>query len=153
MTQFAEQQLFQPLGITSYDWETDPQGTHTGGFGLHLKPVDMLKFGRLYLNEGGWKERQLIHKETIRSFIHPFLPAAKPKKAFYGWHWWTSSFSDETGNNTETDYYYALGFGGQYIVVIPSFDMVVVVTADRFKKKQPPVDIFRQYVIPLLLQP
>jgi CubicO group peptidase (beta-lactamase class C family) len=84
----------------------------------------------------------LIQKETIRSFIHPFLLAPKPQKAFYGWHWWTSSFSDETGNNTETDYYYALGFGGQYIVVIPSFDMVVVVTADRFKKKQPPVDIF-----------
>ncbi|WP_179032150.1 serine hydrolase domain-containing protein [Paenibacillus kribbensis] len=157
VAEFAEQQLFQPLGIESYYWETDPQGTHTGGFGLHLKPMDMLKFGRLYLNEGGWDGRQLIQKETVRYSTRPFLPAVKPQKAFYGWHWWTSSFLDDTGldktaKSTETEYYYALGFGGQYIVVVPSYDMVVVVTADKFKKKRTPVDIFRQYIVPLLLQ-
>ncbi|MEC0233981.1 serine hydrolase [Paenibacillus kribbensis] len=157
VAEFAEQQLFQPLGIESYYWETDPQGTHTGGFGLRLKPMDMLKFGRLYLNEGGWDGRQLIQKETVRYSTRPFLPAVKPQKAFYGWHWWTSSFLDDTGldkttKSTETEYYYALGFGGQYIVVVPSYDMVVVVTADKFKKKRTPVDIFRQYIVPLLLQ-
>jgi CubicO group peptidase (beta-lactamase class C family) len=157
VAEFAEQQLFQPLGIDSYYWETDPQGTHTGGFGLRLKPLDMLKFGRLYLNEGGWDGRQLIQTETVRYSTRPFLPAAKPQKAFYGWHWWTSSFREDTGlyktaKSTETAYYYALGFGGQYIVVIPSYDMVVVVTADKFKKKRTPVDIFRQYIVPLLLQ-
>ncbi|WP_318626693.1 serine hydrolase [Paenibacillus polymyxa] len=152
VAEFAEQQLFQPLGIESYHWETDPQGTHTGGFGLHLRPMDMLKFGQLYLNEGGWEGRQIIQAETVRYSTRPFLPAAKPQKAFYGWHWWTSSFSDGTDTGSETDYFYALGFGGQYIVVVPSYDMVVVVTADKFKKKRTPVDIFRQYIVPLLLQ-
>ncbi|TKH43029.1 serine hydrolase [Paenibacillus terrae] len=152
VAEFAEQQLFQPLGIESYHWETDPHGTHTGGFGLHLKPMDMLQFGLLYLNEGSREGRQFIQAETIRQSTRALLPTAKPQKAFYGWHWWASSFSDETEKSTETDYYYALGFGGQYIVVVPSYDMVVIVTADKFKKKRTPVDIFRQFIVPMLVQ-
>ncbi|KJD41230.1 beta-lactamase [Paenibacillus polymyxa] len=151
VAEFAEEQLFQPLGIDNYHWETDPQGTHTGGFGLHLRPLDMLKFGRLYLNEGSWEGRQIIQTETVRYSTRPFLPASKPQKAYYGCHWWASSFSDEE-TGTEIDYFYALGFGGQYIIVVPSYDLVVVLTADTFKKKRTPVDIFRQYLIPLLLQ-
>ncbi|MGG4220706.1 serine hydrolase [Paenibacillus jamilae] len=152
VAEFAEEQLFQPLGIHSYHWETDPQGTHTGGFGLHLRPLDMLKFGRLYLNKGSWEGRQIIQTETVRYSTRPFLPASKPQKAYYGCHWWASSFSDEREAGTATDYYYALGFGGQYIIVVPSYDLVVVLTADKFKKKRNPVDIFRQHLVPLLLQ-
>ncbi|KAE8558210.1 serine hydrolase domain-containing protein, partial [Paenibacillus polymyxa] len=151
VAEFAEEQLFQPLGIDNYHWETDPQGTHTGGFGLHLRPLDMLKFGRLYLNEGSWEGRQIIQTETVRYSTRPFLPASKPQKAYYGCHWWASSFSDEE-TGTEIDYFYALGFGGQYIIVVPSYGLVVVLTADKFKKKRNPVDIFRQYLVPLLLQ-
>ncbi|MBE3648079.1 serine hydrolase domain-containing protein [Paenibacillus polymyxa] len=151
VAEFAEEQLFQPLGIDNYHWETDPQGTHTGGFGLHLRPLDMLKFGRLYLNEGSWEGRQIIQTESVRYSTRPFLPASKPQKAYYGCHWWASSFSDEE-TGTEIDYFYALGFGGQYIIVVPSYDLVVVLTADTFKKKRTPVDIFRQYLVPLLLQ-
>ncbi|URJ33592.1 serine hydrolase [Paenibacillus polymyxa] len=152
VAEFAEEQLFQPLGIDNYHWETDPQGTHTGGFGLHLRPLDMLKFGRLYLNEGSWEGRQIIQTETVRYSTRPFLPASKPQKAYYGCHWWASSFSDKRETGTEKDYFYALGFGGQYIIVVPSYDLVVVLTADTFKKKRTPVDIFRQYLVPLLLQ-
>ncbi|TQR98778.1 serine hydrolase domain-containing protein [Paenibacillus ottowii] len=152
VAEFAEKHLFQPLGIYKYHWETDPQGTHTGGFGLHLRPLDMLKFGRLYLNQGSWEGRQIIQIETVRYSTRPFLPASKPQKAYYGCHWWTSSFSDERKAGTKIDYFYALGFGGQYIIVVPAYDMVVVLTADKFKKKRTPVDIFRQYLVPLLLQ-
>ncbi|WP_058829442.1 serine hydrolase domain-containing protein [Paenibacillus polymyxa] len=152
VAEFAEEQLFQSLGIDNYQWETDPQGTHTGGFGLHLRPLDMLKFGRLYLNEGSSEGRQIIQTETVRYSTRPFLPASKPQKAYYGCHWWASSFSDERETGTETGFFYALGFGGQYIIVVPSYDLVVVLTADKFKKKRTPVDIFRQYLVPLLLQ-
>lgn len=90
----------------------------------------------------------MIQKETIRSFIHPFLPTAKPQKAFYGWHWWTSSFSDETGNNTETDYYYALGFA---VNILWSFRRLTWSSLLRLidSKRNSHLSIFfRQYVIP-----
>ncbi|WP_410515113.1 serine hydrolase domain-containing protein [Paenibacillus sp. BR2-3] len=48
VAEFAEQQLFRYLGIERYRWDKDPQGIHTGGFGLYLKPWDMAKLGLLY---------------------------------------------------------------------------------------------------------
>lgn len=75
VAEFAEDQLFQPLGIQSYHWESDPQGIHTGGFGLHLKPEDMLKFGLLYLQEGRWKNQQILFRIQ---FSNPLALTLKP---------------------------------------------------------------------------
>lgn len=81
VAEFAEQQLFQPLGIENYHWETDPQGTHTGGFGLRLKPMDMLQFGLLYLNEGSCEGHQLIQAEAVRHSTRALLPTAQTPKS------------------------------------------------------------------------
>lgn len=80
VAEFAEDQLFQPLGIQSYHWESDPQGIHTGGFGLHLKPEDMLKFGLLYLQEGRWKDQQILFPDTIQQSTRPYVEANHPQK-------------------------------------------------------------------------
>jgi CubicO group peptidase (beta-lactamase class C family) len=144
VAEFAEKQLFGPLGIESYKWETDPQGFHTGGFGLWLRPADMLKFGQLYLQQGMWNGKQIISPELINQTIHPALPADAPRRGFYGWHWWVDKLSS-------IDYYYARGFGGQFIHIIPSLETVVVQTHDNRKKKEQP-DIFREYIMPLLIE-
>ncbi|KGE18394.1 serine hydrolase domain-containing protein [Paenibacillus wynnii] len=150
VAKFAEQQLFQYLGITAYRWEMDPQGTHTGGFGLHLKPKDMAKLGLLYLQQGNWEGRQLILPATVQHSTTPHLEADKPYKGFYGWHWWVSSFSNDAKPSVEVPFHMALGFGGQYIVVVPSYDLVVVITSDN-KKRNTSKDVFRQYIVPLLV--
>ncbi|WP_379130676.1 serine hydrolase domain-containing protein [Paenibacillus sp. sgz500958] len=149
---FAEEQLFRHLGIEDYHWETDPQGIHTGGFGLYLKPWDMVKFGQLYLGQGTFEGRRLLTPDTIREFTAPRIETEAPQKAQYGRHWWISSFATgEEKSDKEIPYYYALGFGGQYIIVVPSFELVVVITADSTKKKRTKVDLFRQHIVPLLL--
>jgi CubicO group peptidase (beta-lactamase class C family) len=150
VAEFAEQHLFGPLGIESYRWETDPQGNHTGGFGLYLKPDDMVKFGQLYLQEGLWEGRQIIQPNTVKISTQPLYEATLPRKGFYGWHWWVSSFPNAKEPLVETSYYYALGFGGQYIVIVPSYEMVVVATADKYGRKRKAVDVFRQYIVQIL---
>ncbi|MDQ0194622.1 CubicO group peptidase (beta-lactamase class C family) [Paenibacillus wynnii] len=150
VVKFAEQQLFEYLGITAYRWEMDPQGIHTGGFGLHLKPNDMAKLGLLYLQQGNWEGSQLILPATVQHSTTPQLEAVKPYKGFYGWHWWVSSFSNEADPSVEVPFHMALGFGGQYIVVVPSYELVVVITSDN-KKRNTSVDVFRKYIVPLLL--
>lgn len=146
---FAEEKLFQPLGINRYRWETDPQGIHTGGFGLYLKPKDMAKFGLLFLNQGNWEGRQLILPETVQRFTTPYVEAIEPHKGFYGWHWWADSFTMETEQLAEVSYHFALGFGGQYIIVVPAFELVVVITADN-RKRNTSIDVFREHIVPLL---
>ncbi|WP_410514197.1 hypothetical protein [Paenibacillus sp. BR2-3] len=105
------------------------------------------------LHKGSWEGRQLLLPGTVLRSTTPVIEADKPYHGFYGWHWWISSFSAGTEQAAEIPYHFALGFGGQYIIVVPSCELVVVITADKnTKKKNPPVDVFREYIVPLLVK-
>lgn len=145
---FAETYLFGPLGINEFHWEQDPQGIHTGGFGLSLRPADLLKFGRLYLQQGQWENRQLISRELATESVKPAIQVTAPWNGAYAWHWWCDSFQGE--GKASFDYFYARGYGGQFIYVIPDLETVVVLTDDRKKREQPPVDVFSRLIAPFL---
>ncbi|KKO52988.1 serine hydrolase domain-containing protein [Paenibacillus sp. DMB20] len=153
---FAETELFGPLGIEDYKWEADPQGIHTGGYGLWLRPADMLKFGRLYLQLGRWEQEQLISKERVIRSVQPAIPANAPNRGFYGWHWWTDTYEAEADGDGPGSpafgYYYARGYAGQFIYVVPILETVVVLTDDKRKRERHPANVFRQFIAPLLTQ-
>jgi CubicO group peptidase (beta-lactamase class C family) len=121
--QFARQYLFQPLGIADHQWQTDKQGIYIGGAGLYLTPRDMLKIGQLYLNRGmyngvrvvseGWIEKASTFKITTDG-IEPFGPS-------YGYFWWV-------GSSGVHNHFFANGYGGQFIVVVPDLRLIVVAT-------------------------
>ncbi|MGG6311663.1 serine hydrolase domain-containing protein [Paenibacillus macerans] len=145
---FAEEYLFGPLGIEAYRWEQDPQGIHTGGFGLWLRPADMMNFGRLYLQQGVWNGKQLIGKDILTCSVQPAIDVEAPRRGCYAWHWWTDVFGD--GEDPAFDFFYARGYGGQFIYVIPGLETVVVLTDDKRKKDRPPAEVFRQYIAPYI---
>jgi len=60
LQEFANQHLFQPMGEEIKSWDKDPTGFNTGGTGLFLTPRQMAKFGLLMLNEGRWKNKQIL---------------------------------------------------------------------------------------------
>jgi CubicO group peptidase (beta-lactamase class C family) len=154
VARFAERYLFGPLGIEAYTWEYDPQGIHTGGFGLSLRPIDMLKFGQLYLQQGKWDNQQIISKELTARSTEPAIRAEAPRRGSYAWHWWTDAYldvKDEHSSDKVMNYYNAYGFGGQGIYIIPSLDTVVVLTNDQRKKSKIPLQVFRQSVAPYLV--
>jgi len=165
---FAEDRLFGPLGIESYRWETDPQGVHTGGFGLHLRPADLLKLGRLYLQHGRWADRQLVSRELAERSVRPALRSRDHRQGWYGWHWWSDRYAEGdsgtavaggsvSGSGSAStsapamDYFFARGYGGQFIYVVPSRDAVVVLTNDKRKKERMAIDAFREHIAPWLL--
>ncbi|MBW4083035.1 serine hydrolase [Paenibacillus sp. S150] len=153
---FAEQYLFGPLGITEYQWEADPQGIHTGGFGLKLRPADLLKFGQLYLQQGNWEKTQIISRRRVACSVQPALAAEPPRHGGYGWHWWTDSIPlrSTNGEPAAMDYYYARGYAGQFVYVLPEAQSVVVLTRDSKRgKNNPPPDVFREHIAPLLVSP
>ncbi len=153
VARFAERYLFEPLEIADYEWEQDPQGIHTGGFGLRMKPEDMLKFGQLYEQEGLWKQARLISPDLLLRSVAPAIEAESPRRGRYGWHWWSDSYgTGSTANSPSSsfDYYYALGFGGQLIVVVPMLEIVAVVTSDKYKRGRSGADVFREHIAPLL---
>jgi CubicO group peptidase (beta-lactamase class C family) len=135
--QFADATLFSFLGITSRRWQTDAEGVNIGGIGLALTPRDMAKFGYLYLNNGIWDGQQIVSPGWVQLTTSP-QPGnpMQPNMPGYGYGWWIFEMHGQR-------VYYAAGFGGQFIFVIPAFDMVVVMTGDE--NVSPPVHDANSY--------
>jgi len=122
---FADKYLFEPLGIQSYQWTKGSDGYYHGGSDIFLTPRDMAKFGYLFLNRGKWNQQQVVSEEWVKesTSLKVKIPdnVNYAKDLDYGYWWWIQ----EKG-------YMAWGAGGQYIIVRPDLDLVVVITANGF---------------------
>ena len=94
-------------------------GGHHGG-GLFSNTMDMARFGLLFLRNGKWKDKQLISERWIQEAIRPSLTQKD-----YGYLWWLNS--DKKWKNVPSGAFYALGYGGNYIIVDRDNDMVIVI--------------------------
>jgi len=121
--EFAQKYLFEPLGINEMIWPADSQGNSTGGFDLHLHPLDMAKIGYLLLNNGIWTDKQIISKKWIEqsTMVHVTLDDGE----HYGYLWWSP---DESPDLIE-----ARGRGGQRIIFSKQKNVVVVFTGSGFE--------------------
>jgi len=121
---FAQQHLFGPLGITQASWWQDNRGYYTGGMGLYLRPLDMMKLGELFLREGMWGSARVVPQAWVRESTAPFVSTsnAVPFGPQYGYSWWA-------GRGQGRDFYFANGYAGQFILVSPALDLVVVATS------------------------
>ncbi|MFT5215308.1 MAG: CubicO group peptidase (beta-lactamase class C family) [Glaciecola sp.] len=95
-------------------------GGHSGG-GIFISAEDMARFGLLFLNNGKWKEQQLISEFWIEKAITPSIPNAN-----YGYMWWLNKKGDRHWEGLSENIYYAAGFGGNFIVIDKENDLVVV---------------------------
>jgi CubicO group peptidase (beta-lactamase class C family) len=123
-TEFADQYLFTQLGITDFFWPGDPNGHAMGGSDLYIIPRFMAKIGYLMLRGGQWEGHTLVPLSyVIDSSMnhHSFIPN-NPNADGYGYQWWTYP---------RLGAYCARGWLGQYIWVIPSHDLVVVITGNN----------------------
>ncbi|WP_194852466.1 serine hydrolase domain-containing protein [Nonlabens antarcticus] len=95
-------------------------GGHSGA-GLFINTADMARFGLLFLNNGEWKNEQLISKD----WINAATTASKPNPN-YGFMWWLNEQGPRHWNGVGDDVFYAAGFGGNFIVVDRKNDLVIV---------------------------
>jgi len=123
---YAAAKLFAPLGIDPGEWMRSPQGEPSGGSGLALTPRDMAKFGYLYLNDGRWAGERIVPAGYVEAATtYQSAGDAVGGYANYGYQWWITA--------TDAGYpaYFALGYGGQHIFVVPDLDLVVVAAVQR----------------------
>lgn len=95
-------------------------GGHSGA-GLFISAEDMARIGLLFLNNGKWKNEQLISKEWISRATTPSKPNVN-----YGYMWWLNNKGPRHWKNVSEDIYYAAGFGGNFIVIDKTHNIVVV---------------------------
>ncbi len=122
--QFAEEYLFEPMGIDEYDWsfgETDGHRLMDGS--LHLRPRDMMKLGLLVLNGGIWNGTRLVSSEWLGLSTEPVFTVDSIFS--YGYLWWLTSFN---AGAAEYHVILASGWGSQFIAIIPEAGIVIVTT-------------------------
>lgn len=123
---FARKHLFGPLGIGPVRWSR-LAGGQEGGAGLSISMRDLAKLGRLYVQGGRWGRTQVVLAEWVEASAKPrhkaLLHYEPQVYGCYGYHWWVSPQDKQPG----PDYFFAFGYGGQYLFVVPQLEAVAVV--------------------------
>jgi CubicO group peptidase (beta-lactamase class C family) len=120
--EFARKVLAEPLGFYLPPWPQDPQGIYFGGNDMELTPPQMLAFGQLYLNNGQANGTQIIPRAWVENSLIRRAQSRRDRTRYYGYGWWSR---DMAGHETS----YAWGFGGQFILLVPELNLVVVTTS------------------------
>jgi CubicO group peptidase (beta-lactamase class C family) len=120
---YAAAFLFAPLGITDFYWKRAPGDLPDTEGGLYLRRTDLTKIGYLYLQDGWWEGHRLLPEGWVQASTRPAMPHVRPHTD-YGYHWWL--LTDEAPQRTAA--WAAYGYGGQYLLIVPEVEVMVVVT-------------------------
>ncbi|WP_026695131.1 serine hydrolase domain-containing protein [Peribacillus kribbensis] len=147
--EFAVKHLFKPLGISEYRWYEDRMKINKGADGLVLKAEDMIKIGCLMLQKGLYSGKRVVSEEWLLESIKPNLLTYE-FIGHHGMHWWVNKLEPLNDFSPKNSFYFALGFGGQYIIVLPSLQMVIVITGELYHDSLKPMRIIREKLFPVL---
>jgi len=129
----AAERLFEPLAMRGYQWYRNPSSgfPHTGG-GLLLRPRDALKVGQLVLDGGRWNGAQIVPEAWITAStrrVVSFPRSLGRHRVDYGRLWWIGSLDDPMSPRPEAgDVIVASGSGGQWIFIVPRYQLVMIAT-------------------------
>lgn len=113
LADYLTPRLFEPLGITGYEWPVGPENISPGANGLSWKTVDSLKLGILHAQNGRWNGKQVLPADWVAAVQSPHV------KDTYGYQWWLGPDGA----------YYANGLFSQLSFVFPKHNAVLAVTA------------------------
>lgn len=140
LQEYLNTRLYEPLGIKGSDWEMSPEGYNVGGYGLRVCTRDIIRFGNLYLNNGKFKNKQLISSgwisEATRSHIQS-TPAGGDWGEGYGYQFW----------RCRHNFYRGDGAHGQYCIIMPQHGIVIAINSES-ASMQKQMDLIWQYILP-----
>jgi CubicO group peptidase (beta-lactamase class C family) len=148
---FAKRYLFDPLGISDYEWRDLTGGLIDFPGGLSMRPRNMAKIGQLCLNGGRWNGEVIVSKDWVtESTREHIINVDSPN---YGFQWWCGKYYYR---DQSVYLYVASGHGGQKIFVVPDFNLVVVIThhgSDDSAGEMHNIAIMSRYILPAQAPP
>lgn len=129
------------IGIGNAFWSSSPEYVSCGYSGIYMTPIDIARFGYLYLKKGKWNDRQIVPESWVNESTKAQIKADwTPLFPDYGYMWWINRFGG----------YSALGYGGQFIFILPELELVVVITGGLFKDGGTfyPGEIMEKFILP-----
>lgn len=116
---FAQQNLFGPLGIERFHWDAHVDGLAYGAFGIYLRPRDLARFGQMMLERGTYAGRRIVSEAWLDEAMR--TQVERPDGWNYGYYFWV---------NESLGYVAARGHGGQRANIVDAHDLLVVLTAE-----------------------
>ena len=140
--------LFEPLGITGAKWDESPSGVNIGGWGLYVKTEDMAKLGQLLLQRGKWNDQQVlpeawVEEATTRKILQN--PNVQPENSDSDWN---QGYCYQIWHCRHNGFR-ADGKDGQFIVVLPEQNAVVILTAN-LGDMQAELNLVWEHILPAL---
>ncbi len=148
--EFSERFLFEPLQMRNAEWDNTPTGHCVGGSGLFLTARDMAKMGQVFLDDGQWVGQQIVSEEWVARSVAPAEAFNDEFANAYGYQWWLGEFRE--GARTYP-FYYASGYGGQFLVVIEELELVIAIFAQNYENGRfsLPLHVIEDEIIPSVL--
>lgn len=141
--------LFRPLGISGVEWDISPSGVNTGGWGLYIKTEDMAKMGQFFLLKGKWNGRQLLPEAWFEEATSAQImqkPELTPKHKERKTSDWVQGYGYQMWR-CRHNAFRADGANGQYIIVVPDKEAVIVTTAN-VKDMQSEINLIWDHLLP-----
>jgi CubicO group peptidase (beta-lactamase class C family) len=152
LPEFAQINLFGPLGIARANWQwnynlTDADKEYSQ---IHLRPRDMLKIGILFEDDGIWHGRQIVSARWVRTSL---AQHSQIDNVSYGYFWWRHMFNVKTSRGSQQVVVAAAqGNGGQKIYVAPQYHLVAVFTGGGYNAEStPPNTIMEKIILPTIM--
>lgn len=172
---YVQERIFTPMHITDADWELAPDSVETAGWGLRLHAESEAKLGLLMLHGGEWQGKQLVSRQWIKEMTREHISTQEPgpklslKQRFMKflrsiWHtirsWFTGynidhyylgyGYQTKAIQHPRAESFFAAGYGGQVIYVVPKLDMVFVINGRAANYGDELNTIYYSFVDPLI---
>lgn len=146
---FGNNYLFDPLNVSGGLWQKMGGDLYFASGGVFLRPRELAKIGYLFINDGYWKDKQLVSKDWIDdSTTGHILTQGRtiPAARAYGYQWWIIDFH---ANSKTYPCFMAAGWGGQYMLVFPDQEMIVVFNGGNYLRSGSvsPFDLVEDYIL------
>lgn len=125
---YCRRVLFDPMGFGSSDWSVGRDGEPRAASGARLLPRDLVKIGQLMLAGGNWNGKSIVSADWVERVTRPVVPISFGRH--YGYHWYMGDFATAH----PLHWFGGVGWGGQYLFVIPARDLVVVIHCGNYQR-------------------
>ena len=144
---YAHEKLFEPLGISNYEWQHTPQRVANTAGGVQLTPLGFAKFGELHRTHGRWGSKQVVPAHWTREALRPRVDTTVEGNR-YGYLWWHKTYELDGEDWT---FAYCSGNGGNKIFVSTDRSLVIVVTASAYGQRYAHAQVdemMRDFILP-----
>jgi CubicO group peptidase (beta-lactamase class C family) len=149
---YARAVLFDPLGLGPTEWRIGPNGERNFASGLSMRPRDLARIGQMLLDGGKAGERQIVPADWLEASFEPQVTIRD--RGEYGYQWYLGEVVFIAADRPRRERWIAaMGNGGQRLYIFPRLDLLIVITAGNYNRRDqgmPPNRVLTEVVLPSL---